>query len=362
MVDHLIYLFAWPIPAWEKFVHGYISFGPGVDVFFVISGFVIARGLLPRLRSAQTPMAFVDEVRIFWIRRVWRLIPSAWLWVGIVLLASVVFNRTGTFQSFYINFESSVADILALANFRISISFPYYGATIHYWSLSLEEQFYILFPVVVWFAGRRLVPVLFIFSAILAALPFNVWVASFRAEGVAFGVLLAIFVEQPLHRLLAPQSLAHSRVARVATLFGILVLIGSMAPTNQSILPYHRIVVIQLLASVLVFIASFGRNYLWQPGVSQRVMLWVGSRSYAIYLCHLPIYTGVREFWFRVFPAGRVAGQGDEMRFLLTALPLVFIVAELNYRFVEKPLRDRGRRIAAQQPSWEQAVRSGMNP
>jgi peptidoglycan/LPS O-acetylase OafA/YrhL len=83
-------------------------------------------------------------------------------------------------------------------------------------------------------------------------------------------------------------------------------------------------------------------------------MLWVGSRSYAIYLIHIPAFFATREIWFRVKPPGTVFDAAYTWRFALTALPLLLIAAELNYRCLEVPLRRRGARIAqriAQRPA-----------
>ena len=69
----------------------FVNFGgdSGVDLFFVISGFVIARTLIPKLDACTDRQQFRVTSLAFWIRRYWRLLPTAWLWIGIVLLCSV---------------------------------------------------------------------------------------------------------------------------------------------------------------------------------------------------------------------------------------------------------------------------------
>ena len=74
----------------------YFNFWFGVDLFFSISGYVIARTLLPQLAAFDgTLRQQIVITTAFWIRRAWRLLPSAWLWLGLTLLAVVAFNHSG---------------------------------------------------------------------------------------------------------------------------------------------------------------------------------------------------------------------------------------------------------------------------
>ncbi|MEI9987952.1 MAG: acyltransferase family protein [Aliidongia sp.] len=75
-------LISWPMPIIDHIFDNYISLWPGVDVFFAVSGFVIARSLVPALQACPSREAQGRVILRFWIRRVWRLMPSAWLWLG----------------------------------------------------------------------------------------------------------------------------------------------------------------------------------------------------------------------------------------------------------------------------------------
>ncbi len=85
-------LLPWPTPLLGHITRNYVMFWPGVDLFFAISGFVIARSLLPILRAAGSGTEFFSAVLVFWIRRAWRLLPSAWLWLAIILFLAAFFN------------------------------------------------------------------------------------------------------------------------------------------------------------------------------------------------------------------------------------------------------------------------------
>ncbi len=338
-------LFSWPMPLWDHIDTYYLEGWPGVDLFFAISGFVIARTLLPELARSRQPARTMGA---FWIRRFWRLVPSAWTWLAIILVACIVFNRSGVWDSFHTNIGSAIAGVLSVANFREAAAFGHfsYGPSSPYWSLSLEEQFYLSLPVVAYLAGRRLVPLLLAVTALVFALPYAPWVMMIRIHAVLLGVLLAIASAQPAYRLFAPGFLRGRAWAGLLILVFVLLLIASLAPFAQTITAYP-LDLIAVLSAVLVFIASHDQDFLFGYRPVRAVFTWLGTRSYALYLVHVPAFCAAREFWLRLRPVGSGFGPHDMTRLLVTGMALLAIGAELNYRLIEVPLRRRGARIAA---------------
>jgi peptidoglycan/LPS O-acetylase OafA/YrhL len=98
-----------------------------------------------------------------------------------------------------------------------------------------------------------------------------------------------------------------------------------------------------LISAILVLLASFDGDYLMRDGMLKRSLLWVGSRSYALYLLHVPVMFGVRELWLRL---GIQPAHGHGWGLVLLALGLMGVLAELNFVLVEAPLRARGARIS----------------
>ena len=349
LFEHVrINLFPWGTPALNH-LRAYFAFWSGVDLFFVISGFVIARSLLPKLEAADSTSAFLNATLVFWIRRAWRLIPSAWLWLLLILVATVAFNRSGAFGTFAMNFRGALAGMLDFANFRILVNqqeHEWYGASFPYWSLSLEEQFYILLPLVVFLCRRRLPIVLALFTVGQIVFPrLHSFFVIIRCEGLLLGVLIAIWSRHRTYRLAEPTGLAYSRLARGAVLFGILACIAAMSQIDPPLIPLP-LGVVALLSAALVLIASYDRDYLMRAGPLKSLLLWIGSRSYTLYLIHAPAYFLTREIWLRIEPPGTRFEGNFTLRFVLTALPLLIVLTELNYRLVETPLRRRGARIA----------------
>lgn len=85
----------------------------------------------------------------------------------------------------------------------------------------------------------------------------------------------------------------------------------------------------------------YDRDYLLSNGPLKRLLVWVGARSYAIYLIHIPAFYLSRELCFRL---GWDAGERP-LSLLGTSLVLIVVLSELNYRFVESPCRDLGSRL-----------------
>jgi len=318
----------------------------GVDLFFVISGFVITRDLLPKLQVAGSRQESLRVSVSFWIRRAWRLIPSAWLWLFVILVASVFFNDLGAWGSLRSNFEGALAAVLNVANLRVWVVYGNFevGSTFPYWSLSLEEQFYLIFPFVILFSGRRFPLVLGIIVVAQLVFPRTPLGIMLRTDALALGALIAVWANTDSYKLFDPKFLNSvlSRCLVLGVLAVSLIFVGGddlHIPIEFSLVAY--------VSAILVFIASFDKDYILPKGLIKSIATWIGARSYAIYLIHTPAYFATREIWFRYEPEGTVFNDSYGMEFLLTALLLIVVFAELNYRFVEVPLRRRGAEISS---------------
>lgn len=340
-------LYTWPMPLVQHIQDHYLQTWPGVDLFFAISGFVIARTLLPSLAASD------DKVRLmgaFWVRRFWRLVPTAWAWLSVIVVACIIFNRSGVFDTFHTNFESALAAMLSVANFREAVAFKNfaYGPSAPYWSLSLEEQFYIVLPVLAYLSGRWLLPILLVATAGVFILPYydQPLVMMLRVHAILLGVLLAIASDQPVYALFAPGFLRGRKWAGLVLLLFLLLLISALAPYGQRISSYP-LDLIAVLCAVLVFIASHDEDLLVGYRPMRVVLTWVGTRSYALYLVHIPAFFATRELWFRLSAPGTIFGPHDFWRLTVTAAALALIGTEANYRLLELPLRRHGAAIAA---------------
>lgn len=319
----------------------------GVDLFFAISGFVIARALLPRLHGVTEPLKFLRIAMDFWIARAWRLIPSAWLWLTVPVILCVVFNKSNAYGSLEANWEMFVAGILDLANFHMAAVYGRYGSGTAFaqWSLSLEEQFYLVLPVAAFLCRRWLVVPLVLISLgglVVSNIPLSFMV---RLWPVAFGVLLALWEGRASYRELEPIGLNRRPVARAALLLLALACLITTGAGSLHIVSFYQ-EPIAVLAVTLVWLASYDQNYLWPPGLLRRGMEVIAARSYSLYLIHIDVYFGIHELWYRRHGLA-IPTRLQAVEILLLAAVVLICVTELSHRLVEIPLRARGKQIVA---------------
>jgi peptidoglycan/LPS O-acetylase OafA/YrhL len=333
---------------WIGRLFQHADFWFGVDLFFAISGFVIARSLLPQMRDAGRSLRLqAVTIGAFWIRRCWRLLPSAWLWLGLVLLAVVGLNRSGAFGSLHANLMATLAGLFDVANFRFADAFfrYEYGASFVYWSLSLEEQFYLLLPLLAALLRRRVD----LLMVALIVLQLCAWrtplLMSVRTDALALGVLLAIASRGKPYASLEPRFLRSLGNWRVWLPVGLLASMAVLASADMQGWRL-RISAIAGLSATLVWLASYDGNYVLPTGRCKDVLVWIGARSYAIYLVHVPTYFLLRELCFRFGDADGAPLPLSPWLLALLASGLIALLADLNYRYLEQPFRRHGKRIA----------------
>lgn len=313
----------------------------GVDLFFAISGFVIARSFLP-VALADSPASPYRRVALrFWVARLFRLAPSAWLWLLVILLLCVGYNRSGVFGSLETNLYWTLAGVLNFSNYLFvqyfGVSQP--GTSFVYWSLSLEEQFYLCFPVLVWLFRRKLAWFLLALVLVQLFLERGLYGMMFRTDAIALGILLAMYDSSKLMQRLKIASTGRWARLLLLALVALLFYLGSF---TQQQLPL-QVSLVAMVAAALVLMCSGGDDLLAGTGRASKCLLWIGRRSYAMYLIHIPVMYFLRESAYRA-----QVDLGDHALLAsLVALALIVILAAANYRWLEMPLRLRGNALAA---------------
>lgn len=305
----------------------------GVDVFFVISGFVITL-MLRREWQGTGNIAFGR----FYLRRFRRLTPALALMVATTLVFSMLFiSPLGPLLR---TLFTGVGAIGLMANVVISGTTGGYfdpaaetNALLHTWSLSVEEQFYLVFPLLLHVSWRwlrrigRFVPAALVGAVLTASFglalagggstpdfysPFT------RAWEFAAGALLVL-----VHVHLRPFG---RRTGALLAASGVALLIASVALVSSRT-PFPGVWTLVPVAGTLVLIvAGFGENPVSRL-LGSRWAVAIGDRSYSIYLWHWPFIAFAATLW--------PADPGASM----VAAALSLVPAYLSYRFVEEPLR-----------------------
>lgn len=339
-ISHLHGLFFWNEDYWNSVGKGLWI---GVDLFFCISGFVIGKSLIPRLKKSDG-ILFWREAIAFWIRRLYRITPSAWLWLIIPFMIGpfLITVKAATLNS--ANFADIASALLHVVNFH------YYSCTIGggfcgifptYWSLSLEEQFYILLPLVFLLFKKHFNSALILLVLAQIFLTRQHWhgISSFiRTDAILLGALLSIFFSSENYILFEP-NLNKSRFRFFITP----VLIFSLVAITRFEIVQFFIGLAALVCALMVWLCSYDKGYFLKNKLLLSILSWIGARSFAIYLCHIPMFWVTREIWAQIEIENFKFDESFTKLFFITATILTLIISDLNYRFIEEPFRKIGK-------------------
>jgi peptidoglycan/LPS O-acetylase OafA/YrhL len=327
----------------------------GVDLFFCISGYVISRSFEPFFDKHIAEGRWWAAARAFWVRRIFRLAPSAWLWLSVMVFCSWGFNQSGWFRAFDDNLKTAAFFLAFITNFALAHGSVHSNG--HYWSLTLEDQFYFLFPFFLFVFRRHWRWLVFLLLIYLQSLPDRLigtarypgyfWVT--RLDALMWGCLIYQFSRSLLYWKLEPILCRYRIVALAINVALIYCLIELPKGTFGPWIGYKVESQVALASAGLVFLGSFDRGYILPvPRLLQTVLAWIGARSYGIYLIHVAILGVAQELWLRWLP---FMGQDPPNRHYFygaVILVLVPVFAELNFRLVESPLRRKGAQLSKQ--------------
>jgi peptidoglycan/LPS O-acetylase OafA/YrhL len=302
----------------------------GVDIFFVISGFVITRTLLLELEAGQL------SLRQFYVRRARRILPALVVTLLLSLVAGVVILSPEELREFS---ESAIAALFSVANFFFHDRTNYFANAGHYrpllhtWSLSIEEQFYLLFPLLLLATARRRVAPVYVIAGVVA-LSFAYCVISGRySENHAFYMPMARFWEIGAGALIASAEAAGVafRQPRLLGALGMAGIVASVLLMNGHAIETWLVVVPVASTAAVILSGAAATGPVYRVLCAAPVLV-VGRMSYSLYLVHWPLIV----FW-RMCTA-RPLGVVDQVLILAAT----FALAALLWRFVEKPFRAGG--------------------
>lgn len=321
---------------------GFTAFGGGyvgVDVFFVISGYLITTIIADEIEQGRF------SIWHFYERRARRILPALFL----VILASLPFCWFWLMPRDLETFANSVLAVVTFtSNFFFWSNTGYFETTaelqplLHTWSLAVEEQYYIVFPLLMMLIWRRSVgPILA--ALLVASLILAEWALSFDPAGVFFllpsrawelliGALAALYLrrtgQRPVGRSMC-DVLAASGVA--------LVVLAIFAYDDSTRFPGFSALPPTLGTVMVILFARDGS--LVHRILSLRPLVWIGLISYGTYLWHQPIFALFQHRF------GSIAFDG----YVWPLIGLSFALAYAGYRIVERPFR---RRVSVRTLSW----------
>ena len=320
----------------------------GVDIFFVISGYLITQLILTGLQTESFSLGS------FYQRRVRRIVPALLL----VLLICCLFGWFALLSREFAQLGRSIAWCASfLANVLFARAVEYFGPTaeltplLHLWSLGVEEQFYLAWPVLMLLAVRRGRTMLTLSAIIVVSLAISIWgawhsppkyffLAVSRAWELAVGGLLAAWCHGSwvAGEAALPVLVRHRLAAEVASIVGLALIVGSVLLLRGDLAFPGAWGLIPSSAATLL-IATGPSAFINRRLLATRPMVFVGLISYPLFLWHWPLLSFAKIILGRPPPPALAA----------TVIVTAVLLSYVSCRLVENPIRygnPRGRVVA----------------
>ena len=313
----------------------------GVDIFFVISGFLITGIIITEIQ--QNSFSFKQ----FYTRRIKRIYPAFITVMALVsFIASVIFIYND-FNKLRKTIELAIA---FLSNFYLGLTQGYFDLSanenpvLHIWSLAVEEQYYLIFPLILILAYKKFreIKALFIITLILffillatSFIPANFYkevlhqpniyyLSNLRFPELLVGSLLAIY-----HNLSASKQ-ASKQASNVIAILSTLLLFSCLFLMNNNIAYIPGITLILPCIFTALIIHTTSQNNIVKLCLSNKVIVFIGKISYSLYLYH----------WIFIALAYYITGEkqiNNQSIAIVTVLTIIFSV--LSYYLIEQPIR-----------------------
>ena len=315
----------------------------GVDVFFVISGYLITGIILSDLRKGNF------SLMRFYERRARRILPALFF----IMALSLPFAYWLMMPDQFFDFSKSLIFIpLFLSNIYFWFANGYFDPSmeekplIHTWSLGVEEQYYLFFPLMILLLYRFDLKVLMSVVTGLALISFGIsefgalyhpsgafFLTPSRAWELLLGALISFFAFYNRH---CYEYVTH-RLNQFFAILGLLLIIVPVFIYNPDI-SFPGIHAFFPCIGTVFLLAFSGPKTLVNKILSQKILVWLGLISYSAYLWHQPLFAFMRIYYI---------DQPSQYVFMFLSM-LSIILAYVSWRFIEKPFRDNRKYITRQ--------------
>ena len=316
----------------KLFLGGFI----GVDIFFVISGYLITSIILKELLITGK-FSFPK----FYERRIRRILPALLL----IMLASLPLAWLYLLPTSFVDFSKSILYSLGFgSNFYFHFSGEEYGAIsgffkplLHTWSLSVEEQYYILFPIILLISLRffkNYIIIIFLIGFLLSLIiadwgsknypSLTFYILPTRGWELLAGSILAYYELKLGHR-------SQNKILNIVLPYiGLFLILISILFFNDGT-RHPSLITLPPIIGVCLIIWFTSKKKLVTNILSSKILVGIGLISYSLYLWHYPVFAYARITDF---------AQGDIFRKIFIAL-IIIILSILSYFFVERPARNK---------------------
>ncbi|MDN4503151.1 acyltransferase family protein [Alteromonadaceae bacterium BrNp21-10] len=312
----------------------------GVDIFFVISGFLITSIISTEMTTNQF------SFKTFYLRRIKRIIPASLFFIGLALIASYWLLLPHDFDR---AIKSAFSAIVFASNFYFARNVDYFASAseenpfLHTWSLSVEEQFYLFWPLLLLFLYRRFSSNKAIFLCLVPLLIISVFIASYWASNGTTQKLAFYWLPSRFNELLigAMGALVLSKIELnqrqrvLCTWLGVTAITASLILIDESTV-FPGVMALPVCIGTLLLIISGHNNSdnksIVSMCLSNPIATYIGKISFSLYLAHWP-----------VLAFQRYISQQYELNMSATIICLILIwaLSHFSWRWIETPLRKK---------------------
>ncbi len=314
---------------YQFFTGGYL----GVDIFFVISGYLIFSLIYKELKISNQL-----DFKNFYERRARRILPA----LIFVIIISLIFAWKLILPTSFIDYAKSIIySLVFTSNFYFFFSGQVYGAEsgllkplLHTWSLSVEEQFYIIFPLITLLFFKYLNKYIFYLFFSISILSFvlsqylsiynpslNFYLLTSRIWEILCGAML-VFLEDKKNKNFS------NLVSNFFVFIGLVLIVLSFLLIESNNGP-SLISIFTIIGTMIVIYFSKPKT-LMSFILSNKILVGIGLISYSLYLWHYPIFSFYRIYFLN-----------KSIYYNFIILLLIFFISFLTYYFIEKPFRDK---------------------
>lgn len=304
----------------------------GVDLFFVLSGFLIT-GIL--LDTKREPHYF----KSFFARRALRILPLYYAVLVVVFIGIHLGALSGAKQAepYY---------VVYLQNWLQFDPEPYRIRMLaHFWSLAIEEQFYLVWPLLIWWLSRRSIVVMCAI-AILGATALRIglvqaeladprlvhFLTFTRVDTLATGALIAIVLRTPDGLAVVRRALLPTAAIGALGVILVVVATGRFFARTEEMVVWGYLSLDLLFAGAVIASVMLPANGHWRSVMRNATLRWIGKISYGAYVFHWPIITLMEKVW----PKGRLPFWANQLAWTATIVTMTFVISALSFRIFER--------------------------
>ncbi len=308
---------------------GYI----GVDIFFVISGYLITSIILEEIEGNRF------SILNFYERRARRILPALSFILIFTTITAFILMPANLLKSYS---QSLVSVVTFSSNVFFYLTSGYFSTAsdekplLHTWSLAVEEQYYIFFPVllsILWFMGKKRIA-LFISLLSVASLLLSQYLSGKQAVDANFYLIFSRAWELFAGSLLAIIGIQHFSITKsgkdILGALGLALIIYSIFYFNKQT-PFPSVYTLVPVIGTVLIIAFSDRTTVIGRLLANKLFVGIGLISYSLYLWHQPLFAFLRM---------KTVGEPSEYMFI-TATVVAFILSIFSYKYIETPFRNK---------------------